>query len=173
MSKTIPDYGNGNAAPRPLFGPDSSEVFIPSLNTTFTAAVKDGVISVTSSGSGAVAAEVAEFHCAAPYLFLDGEDNLYLFYTAVHCAMETDAAQPMYAVSPKGSYFEDKINWRITDAVYPRLGGSFTDARQSAGVNEQEDRFAPELCRRYEKIGETLAEKEGFSRERFQRFVAE
>ncbi|HZK39571.1 MAG TPA: hypothetical protein VFD23_05415, partial [Clostridia bacterium] len=110
--------------------------------------------------------------CTRPFLFIDKNEALWLFYTAVHCVDEV-TQQPMAAFAAKGSYGEDFIKWDWRDAIYPRLGGSFTDARQSAGVNEAEDTFAPELCRRYEAIGKVLADKAGFSQDKFDLFLDE
>ena len=115
---------------------------------------------------------IADMVGIRPMLFIDKNEGLWLFYTAVHCVDE-DTQQPMAAFAPKGNYSENFIKWAWRDAVYPRLGGSFTDARESAGVNEAEDTFAPELCRRYEAIGKMLAGKPDFSQEKFDLFVSE
>ncbi len=141
------------------------------------AIAKDGKIEIFCITSGAetepaLLAEILDVTCTRPYLFKGKGESLRLFYTAVHCADE-DTEQPMFAYAPKGSYSESYINWAMKDAIYTRLGGSFTDARESAGVNEAEDTFAPELCKRYEAIGKALAEKPDFSQETFNLFVEE
>lgn len=148
-----------------------------SSKSVLRATAKDGVIEIacikSEQGSKPVLLDTIEdMVCTRPFLFTDKNEGLWLFYTAVHCVDE-DTQQPMAAFAPKGSYSESFVKWAWRDAVYPRLGGSFTDATQSAGVNEAEDAFAPELCRRYEAIGKVLAGKPGFSQEEFDLFLDE
>ncbi len=141
------------------------------------ATAQNGIIKITcikseQGGKPVLLGTIEDMVCTRPFLFLDKNEALWLFYTAVHCVDE-DTQQPMAAFAPKGSYSESFIKWAWCDAVYPRLGGSFTDAKVSAGVNEAEDVFAPELCRRYEAIGKVLAGKAGFSKEKFDLFLDE
>ncbi len=149
------------------------------LNTggVLKATVRNGKIEISCVPAGlqdkpVLLCEISNPICIGPYLFIDKNEALWLFYTAIHC-VDIDTAQPMFAYAPKGSYGENGIRWTCTDAIYPRLGGSFTDTRESAGVNEAADTFSPELCRRYEEIGKTLALQPGFSQETFNKFVEE
>ncbi|HZK39795.1 MAG TPA: sialidase family protein [Clostridia bacterium] len=141
------------------------------------ASAQNGIIEIAclkkEQGEQAVLlGTIDDMVCTRPFLFIDKNEALWLFYTAVHCVDE-DTQQPMAAFASKGSYGEDFIKWDWRDAIYPRLGGSFTDATVSAGVNEAEDVFAPELCRRYEAIGKVLAGKSDFSKEKFDLFLEE
>ena len=115
---------------------------------------------------------ITDKYCERPYLFLGSDETLWLFYTVSHC-VDGDTAQPVFKRAKKGNYGAGFIRWDWEDAVYPRLGGSFTDARESAGVSEAEDTFAPELCKRYEAIGKVLAGKADFSQEAFNLFTEE
>lgn len=136
----------------------------------------DGKIEIScvpvGEGVSVLLCEISNPICTNPFLYIDKSEALWLFYTAIHC-VDIDTAQPMFAYALQGSYGENGIRWACMDAIYPRLGGSFTDARESAGVNEAADTFSPELCRRYEAIGKVLAEKPGFSGETFNKFVEE
>lgn len=148
-----------------------------SAECVLRATVQDGTIEVvclqsTRGNKPVLLCTIEDMVCTRPILFIDKNKALWLFYTAVHCVDE-DTQQPMAAFAPKGSYGDSFIKWTWCDALYPRLGGSFTDDRQSAGVNEEEDAFAPELCSRYEAIGKVLANKPDFSQEKFSLFVEE
>lgn len=153
-----------------------NEITLDSKNI-LRATVQDGTIEIvcvqsTQGDKPVLLGTIADMVCTRPILFIDKNEALWLFYTAVHCVDE-DTEQPMAAYAPKGSYGDSFVKWTWRDAVYPRLGGSFTDARESAGVNEAEDTFAPELCRRYQKIGKVLAGKADFSQAKFDLFVDE
>jgi len=132
------------------------------------------LMCVPMSGEAApvLLAEISDVYCTRPYLYIDTNETLWLFYTAIQCADE-NSSQPMFKCAKKRSYSESFVKWDMQDAIYPRLGGSFTDARESDGVNEETDAFAPVLCGRYEKIGKLLAEKPGFSAEAFHLYVQE
>ncbi|HZK21813.1 MAG TPA: sialidase family protein [Oscillospiraceae bacterium] len=107
-----------------------------------------------------------------PMLYKDKDDTLWLFYTAYLCVDEV-TAQIMSAYALKGEYTAQEINFRWHDALYPRLGGSFTNERQSAGVNEKEDKFSPELVRRYTLLAESLQGTCGFSWEQAESYINE
>lgn len=146
-------------------------------NNLLMATDKNGKIEIACVSAGGetepvLLSTLSDVCCVRPYFYIDRAQALWLFYTANHC-VDIDTAQVSYAYAPKGSYGESFIKWERKDAVYPRLGGSFTDARESAGVNETEDTFAPELCKRYEAIGKVLAQKPEFSPEKFNLFLEE
>ncbi len=146
-------------------------------NTLFKAIAKNGKIELACVSTGGekepvLLSTISDVCCERPYLFIDKDEGLWLFYTVNHC-VDIDTAQVRYAYASKGSYGESFIKWDRQDAIYPRLGGSFTDARESAGVNEAEDAFAPEMLKRYEEIGKVLALKSDFSPENFRLFTEE
>lgn len=114
----------------------------------------------------------AAYRAERPYFFIDAGENLWLFYTSLHGA-DPDTAQPMYLFAPKGHYAFDAVRWTDDDAIYPRLGGSFTNERSSPGVNEQEDTFSPELCRRYGEVRRALQGTPIFSDEEFDKYTEE
>lgn len=116
--------------------------------------------------------EFPDYYCQAPYLFLDKDEGLFIFYTALH-GLDVDTAQIMAAYAPKGGYGADFINFAWYDGLYPRLGGSFTPERSSPGVIEESDEFSPLLVKRYEAVGQILAQNEGFDAGAFEAYIEE
>ncbi len=153
-----------------------NEITLPS-GAVIKAAAQNGRICLMAEPAGGAGEpvlldEINDVRCADPHLLIGKNGALRLFYTAFP-GVDIDTAQPMFRYAEKGNYGDNFVKWDRRDAVYPRLGGSFTDGRQSDGVNEARDTFAPELCARYKQIGSLLAEKLGFDAEAFGRFVEE